>query len=265
MTTHIDRPMEVDPKELEAKVKEMYQAVAEQPGGRYHFEMGRSLAERLGYSAEILDALPGPALDSFAGVGYFFDLARLEPGERILDLGSGCGMDVFFAAHQVGKSGSVTGIDMTPAQLAKAEALRADLDYPNVQFVPGHIEDLPFDDAQFDVVISNGVINLSAAKDKVFAEAARVLRPGGRLAIADIVAEVELPLKVVCNVDLWASCIGGAARQDAYQQAIEATGIRLERMKKNDYRFLSEQALDATDRYRVKSVSMLGRKAQGHP
>jgi ubiquinone/menaquinone biosynthesis C-methylase UbiE len=153
---------------------------------------------------------------------------------------------------------------MTPAQLAKAEAPRADLDYPNVQFVPGYIEDLPVDDAQFDVVISNGVINLSAAKDRVFAEAARVLRPGGRLAIADIIAEVELPLKVVCNVDLWASCIGGAAQQDAYQQAIEAAGIKLERMKKNDYRFLSKQALDATDRYRVKSVSMLGRKLLGH-
>jgi ubiquinone/menaquinone biosynthesis C-methylase UbiE len=225
--------------------------------------LGRSLAERLGYPAEILDVIPGPAVDSFAGVGYFLDLARLESGERILDLGSGSGMDVFFAAHQVGDAGSVTGIDMTPAQLAKAEALRADLDYQNVQFVPGHIEDLPFEDSQFDVVISNGVINLSAAKGAVFAEAARVLRPGGRLAIADIVAEVELPLSVVCNTDLWASCIGGAAQEDAYQQTIEAAGIRLERMKKNDYRFLSKQALDATDRYRVKSVSMLGRKTLG--
>jgi ubiquinone/menaquinone biosynthesis C-methylase UbiE len=263
MTTHIEGPTEVDPAELEAKVKKMYQAVAEEPGGSYHFELGRSLAERLGYPAEILDVIPGPAVDSFAGVGYFFDRARLESGERILDLGSGSGMDVFFAAHQVGDAGSVTGIDMTPAQLAKAEALRADLDYQNVQFVPGHIEDLPFEDSQFDVVISNGVINLSAAKGAVFAEAARVLRPGGRLAIADIVAEVELPLSVVCNTDLWASCIGGAAQEDAYQQTIEAAGIRLERMKKNDYRFLSKQALDATDRYRVKSVSMLGRKTLG--
>jgi arsenite methyltransferase len=264
MTTHIDRPTGVDPKELEAKVKKMYQAVADEPGGSYHFELGRGLAERLGYPAEILDVLPGPAVDSFAGVGYFFDLAQLEPKERILDLGSGSGMDVFFAAHLVGEAGSVTGIDMTPAQLAKA-ASSAGLDDPNVRFVPGHIEDLPFDDAQFDVVISNGVINLSATKDRVFAEAARVLRPGGRLAIADIIAEVELPLKVVCNVDLWASCIGGAAQQDAYQQEIEAAGIRLERMKKNDYRFLSKQALDATDRYRVKSVSMLGRKLLRQP
>jgi ubiquinone/menaquinone biosynthesis C-methylase UbiE len=169
-------------------------------------------------------------------------------------------MDVFFAAQLVGETGSVTGVDMTPAQLAKAEELRLHGGYPQVSFLPGYIEDLPFADAEFDVVISNGVINLSASKEKVFAEAARVLRPGGRLAIADIIAEVELPPSVVCNTDLWASCIGGAAQQDAYQEAIEHAGIRLELMKKNDYRFLSKQAVDASERYRVKSVSMLGRR-----
>jgi ubiquinone/menaquinone biosynthesis C-methylase UbiE len=242
----------------------MYRSVADDPQGSYHFELGRGLAERLGYPAETLDVLPVPAVDSFAGVGYFFDLARLEPGEHVLDLGSGSGMDVFFAAHLVGPSGSVTGIDMTPAQLAKAESLLQGDTYPNVRFLPGYIEDLPFEEAEFDVVISNGVINLSAAKDQVFAEAARVLRPGGRLSIADIIAEVELPPSVVCNTDLWASCIGGAAQQDAYQDAIEGAGIRLELMKKNDYRFLSQQALDASDRYRVKSVSMLGRKVLRH-
>jgi ubiquinone/menaquinone biosynthesis C-methylase UbiE len=264
MTLRLTRSPVVDTKELEAKVRMMYEAVAEEPDGSYHFELGRGLALRLGYPAETLDMIPSPAVDSFAGVGYFFDLARLEAGERVLDLGSGSGMDVFFAAHFVGEKGSVTGIDMTPAQLAKAEALRIDGGYDHVSFLPGYIEDLPFADGEFDVAISNGVINLSAAKDKVFAEVARVLRPGGRLAIADIIAEVELPPSVVCNTDLWASCIGGAAQQDAYQEAIEAAGIRLELMKKNDYRFLSKQALDASDRYRVKSVSMLGRKILRH-
>jgi ubiquinone/menaquinone biosynthesis C-methylase UbiE len=265
MTMRLTRSPVVDPRELEAKVKEMYRAVADEPGGTYHFELGRGLAQRLGYPAETLDALPPPAVDSFAGVGYFFDLARLERGEHVLDLGSGSGMDVFFAAHLVGETGLVTGIDMTPAQLAKAEGLLSGGTYPNVRFRSGYIEDLPFGDAEFDVVISNGVINLSAAKDRVFAEAARVLRPGGRLAIADIIAEVELPPSVVCNTDLWASCIGGAAQQDAYQEAIEGAGIRLELMKKNDYRFLSQQALDASARYRVKSVSMLGHKVPRRP
>jgi ubiquinone/menaquinone biosynthesis C-methylase UbiE len=264
MTLRLTRSPVVDPKELEAKVKEMYRAVAHEPGGNYHFELGRALAQRLGYPPETLDALPKAAVDSFAGVGYFFDLARLQPGERVLDLGSGSGMDVFFAARMVGETGSVTGIDMTPAQLSKAESLRVDGGYAQVGFLPGLIEDLPFEDGEFDVVISNGVINLSAAKDKVFAEAARVLSPGGRLAIADIIAEVELPPSVVCNIDLWASCIGGAAQQDAYQEAIEAAGLRLELMKKNDYRFLSKQAVDASDRYGVKSVSMLGRKVMRH-
>jgi ubiquinone/menaquinone biosynthesis C-methylase UbiE len=260
MTVRLTHSPVVDPRELEAKVKEMYRAVADEPGGSYHFELGRGLAERLGYPPDILDALPTPAVDSFAGVGYFFDLARLSPGEKVLDLGSGSGMDVFFAAHLVGDTGGVAGIDMTPAQLAKAEEVQRDGGYPQVSFLSGYVEDLPFGDAEFDVVISNGVINLSASKEKVFAEAARVLRPGGRLAIADIIAEVELPPSVVCNTDLWASCIGGAAQQDAYQEAIEHAGIRLELMKKNDYRFLSKQAVDASERYRVKSVSMLGRR-----
>jgi ubiquinone/menaquinone biosynthesis C-methylase UbiE len=260
MTVRLTRSPVVDPRELEAKVKEMYRAVADEPGGSYHFELGRALARRLGYPAETLDMLPRAAVESFAGVGYFFDLARLSQGENVLDLGSGSGMDVFFAAHLVGETGSVTGIDMTPEQLAKAEQLRLDGGYSQVSFVPGYIEDLPFADAEFDVVISNGVINLSASKEKVFAEAARVLRPGGRFAIADIIAEVELPPSVVCNTDLWASCIGGAAQQDTYQEGIEAAGIRLELMKKNDYRFLSKQAVDASERYRVKSVSMLGRR-----
>jgi ubiquinone/menaquinone biosynthesis C-methylase UbiE len=260
MTMRLTRSPIIDPRELEAKVKEMYRAVADDPRGSYHFELGRGLAQRLGYPAETLDVIPVPAVDSFAGVGYFFDLARLEPGEHVLDLGSGSGMDVFFAEHLVGPSGSVTGIDMTPAQLAKSQSLIEGDAHAKVRFLPGYIENLPFGDSEFDVVISNGVINLSASKGRVFAEAARVLRPGGRLAIADIIAEVELPPNVVCNTDLWASCIGGAAQQDAYQEAIEDAGIRLELMKRNDYRFLSQQALDASDRYRVKSVSMLGRK-----
>ena len=182
----------VDSNELAAKVREMYRAVAENPKGSYHFELGRDLAERLGYPSSILDESPEAAVDSFAGVGYFFDLADLKVGEEVLDLGSGSGMDVFFAARQVGEGGRVAGIDMTPEQLDKAERLRSAAGFLQVTFIMGQIEDLPFDDAGFDVVVSNGVINLAPDKPKVFAGAARVLRPGGRLVVADIVAEVEL-------------------------------------------------------------------------
>lgn len=260
MTTPVGATTVVDAIELEAKVKDMYRAVAEDPLGSYHFELGRELAERLGYPPQMLDQIPIGAVESFAGVGYFFDLAGLREGHEVLDLGSGSGMDVFFAAIQVGPTGRVVGVDMTPEQLDKSERIRVEAGLPQVTFIEGYIDDLPFPDASFDAVISNGVINLSVDKGKVFAEAARVLRPEGRLAIADIVAEVELATTIVANTDLWASCIGGAAQQDAYQRAIESGGLRLELMKKNPYRFLSESARNACDRYGVKSISALARK-----
>jgi ubiquinone/menaquinone biosynthesis C-methylase UbiE len=169
-------------------------------------------------------------------------------------------MDVFSAALQVGEAGRVVGIDMTPEQLAKAERLRVAAGFDQVTFGEGYIEDLPFPDASFDAVISNGVINLTPDKRRVFAEASRVLRPGGRLAVADIVSEIELTPHIVNNTDLWASCIGGAAQQDAYQEAIEGSGLRLELMKRNQYRFLSESALGAGERYGVKSISLFARK-----
>jgi arsenite methyltransferase len=250
----------VDTQELEAKVKDMYRHVAHEPEGKYHFEMGRSLAERLGYPAEVLDRIPDGAIESFAGVGYFFDLARLSEGESVIDLGSGSGMDVFFAALQVGKGGSVVGIDFTAEQLDKARDLARETGVDHVELREGRIEKLPADDASFDCVISNGVINLSPEKERVFAEAARVLRPDGRLAIADIVSERELKESIVCDADLWASCIGGAAQQDAYRAAIENAGLRVEELRENPYKFISERAQDASEKYGVKSVSVLAVK-----
>ena len=250
----------VDTEELEAKVKDMYRHVAEEPDADYHFEMGRPLAERLGYPAEVLDGIPAGAIESFAGVGFFFDLAKLVAGESVIDLGSGSGMDVFFAARQVGPSGRVIGIDFTAEQLAKARGLASDGGFDQVELREARIEAVPAEDASFDCVISNGVINLSPEKDRVFAEAARVLRPGGRLAIADIVSESQLKESIVCDADLWASCIGGAAQQDAYRAAIEGAGLRLEDLRENPYKFISERAVNASDKYGVKSVSVLAAK-----
>jgi ubiquinone/menaquinone biosynthesis C-methylase UbiE len=239
----------------------MYRAVATEPRGDYHFELGRSLAERLGYPAEVLDELPAGAIESFAGVGYFFDLAALQRGERVIDLGSGSGMDVFFACTQVGPQGRVVGVDFTAEQLGKAEKLAAAAGYDQAEFRAGRIERLPAEDESADCVISNGVINLSPEKQAVFAEAARVLRPGGRLAIADIVSEQQLKDSIVCDADLWASCIGGAAQQNAYRDAIEAAGLHIEQIRQNPYKFISERARDASAKYGVKSVSLLARKA----
>ncbi len=248
----------IDQAALESKVQEMYRQVAQEPQGDYHFEIGRRLAERLGYPAATLDQIPAGAIESFAGVGYFFDLAGLVEGEQVIDLGAGSGMDAFVAATLVGGSGRVVGIDFTTEQLAKASRMATDLTH--VQFRHGRIDDLPVPDADFDCVISNGVINLAADKRRVFAEAARVLRPGGRLAIADIVTEKQLTDAIVTNVDLWASCIGGATQEDTHREAIEAAGLQVKETRRNDYHFLSPQARDAGTTYGVKSVSILAVK-----
>jgi arsenite methyltransferase len=250
----------VDTKELEQKVQEMYRAVATEPHGDYHFELGRSLAERLGYPGDVLDALPDRAIESFAGVGYFFDLADLQPGEVVVDLGSGSGMDVFFACTRVGPQGRVNGVDFTSEQLSKAQTLAVVAGFDQAKFRAGRIETPPVEDESADCVISNGVINLSPEKDKVFAEAARLLRPGGRLAIADIVSEQQLKESIVCDADLWASCIGGAAQEDSYRQAIEAAGLRVEDIRRNPYEFISQRARNASVKYGVKSVSLVARK-----
>ncbi|MGQ4879764.1 methyltransferase domain-containing protein [Billgrantia sp. LNSP4103-1] len=251
----------VDRQELEARVKAMYRDVAEAPQGAFHFEMGRALAERLGYDPGALDRIPAAAIDSFAGVGHFLDLAAIQPGETVLDLGSGSGMDSLLAALAVGSGGQVLGLDMTVAQREKAERLAREAGFDQVTFHAGYIESPPFADGSIDVVISNGVVNLSADKPRVFAEASRVLRPGGRLALADIVTERALPESVSCNATLWAACIGGALQQDAYRAAIEAAGLDIETWREHpEYRFLTDSAQGASATYGVKSISLLAIK-----
>ena len=247
----------VDTAQLEAKVKDMYRDVAQHPHGAFHFELGTPVALRVGYAAERLAAVPAGAVESFAGVGHFFDLAGLTAGETVVDLGSGSGTDVFYAASLVGPTGRVIGIDFTEEQLEKARRLAADSATTNVEFREGRIEALPVPDSSVDCVISNGVINLCPDKKAVFAEAARVLRPGGRLAIADIISEQPLTDAIVCNADLWASCIGGAAQQDLYLDAIETSGFVVDQVRVNPYEFISEQARRASATYGVKSISLL--------
>jgi len=248
----------VDSADLETKVKAMYRQVAEDPHGEFHFEMGRGLAERLGYAPTDLDAIPSEAIDSFAGVGYYFDLADLRPGETVVDLGSGSGMDSFIAARKVGKAGAVIGIDMTDEQLAKAERLRAAAGFANVGYRKGYIRATGLGDASCDAVISNGVINLAPDKGAVFREAARLLRAGGRLALADIVTETRLPDGIAGDATLWAACIGGAMQVGDYRSAIEAAGLRVKRLKENpQYRFISKNAQGAAKKYGVRSVSLV--------
>jgi arsenite methyltransferase len=251
----------LDTHELEQRVKHMYEEVARHPDAEFHFETGRALAERVGYAPEDLDRIPASAIDSFAGVGYFLDLASLGPGEAVLDLGSGSGMDSFLAALAVGSDGKVVGVDMTAQQLAKGRRLAAEAGIENVEFREGYIENPPVDEDAFDCVISNGVINLSPDKGAVFAAVARALRPGGRLALADIVTTDQLPEGVTCDASLWAACIGGAMQRDRYRQAIEGAGLEIVEWRENEqYRFVSERADNAVRKYGVKSVSVLARR-----
>ena len=193
----------VDPEALRGEVREKYRAVALKPDATYHFHTGRPLAERLGYEMGSVDALPHRAVESFAGVGNPFSLRRLEPGERVVDVGSGAGFDSFIAAGQVGGDGGVVGVDMTSEMLEKSRATAQFLGYDNVEFRDGLAEQLPVEDAWADAVISNGVINLCADKQAVFAEVRRVLRPGGVLQFADIANGRPVPPEALRDIDLW--------------------------------------------------------------
>jgi ubiquinone/menaquinone biosynthesis C-methylase UbiE len=253
---------QLDTADLTERVKGMYQEVALHPDREFHFETGRPLAERLGYPAADLNRIPAAAIDSFAGVGYFLDLAAIEPGETVLDLGSGSGTDALLAALAAADDGSVIGVDMTAEQLAKATDLAAQGGLGNVEFREGQIEEPPVEPGSVDCVISNGVINLSPDKPTVFAAAAVALRPRGRLAIADIVSATQLPEGITCDASLRAARIGGAMQRDSYLQAIERAGFEVAEVRENDYRFISDRAEGATQKYGVTSISILARKRE---
>jgi arsenite methyltransferase len=215
----------VDPEALRADVREKYREVALHPDGEFHFHTGRPLAALLGYPDDVVDALADRVVESFAGVGNPFSVRPLRPGERVVDLGSGGGFDCVVAALAVGAEGRVVGVDMTPEMLAKARATADGLQLGNVEFREGLLEQLPVEDGWADVVMSNGVINLCADKSAVFAEAYRVLRPGGVLQFADIANGKPLPDAAVCEIDLWTGCIAGGLPVDDWCAAIEGAGF----------------------------------------
>lgn len=222
-TTRADLP--VDPEALRAEVRVKYSEVATNPGRNFHFHTGRPLAERLDYPRDILAALPDEAVESFAGVANPFSAGPIPEGSRVVDLGSGAGFDCFVAGRIVGPTGEVVGTDMTPAMIERSSRVADRLGMTHVAFRRGILEELPIEDGWADVVISNGVLNLIADKRRVFAEAHRVLRPGGVLQFADIAVGKAVPEAAQCDIDLWTDCIAGGRSVDEWCELIAGAGF----------------------------------------
>jgi arsenite methyltransferase len=194
--------IDIDVQLLKSEIKKTYASVSQEPEKDFIFPTGRAWAEDLDYPEE-LSSVPDTAVESFAGVANPFSLGRLAPGEDVLDVGCGAGTDTLVAAQMVAPAGQVTGIDMTPEMLARAQAAAAEMGATNVAFVEGDVEQLPFASESFDVTISNGVIDLIPDKDAVFSELFRVLRRGGRLQIADVTIQQPVSEEGRRDIDLW--------------------------------------------------------------
>jgi arsenite methyltransferase len=195
--------VDIDVEVLKCEIKKTYARVSQEPDEDFIFPTGRAWILDLGYPPELVARLPEGAAESFAGVANPFALGKLEQGEVVLDVGSGAGTDSLIAAQMVGPEGRVTGVDMTQEMLAKARAAAAEMKATNVEFVEGEVESLPFEAESFDVIISNGVIDLVPDKDAVFSEIHRVLRPGGRIQVADVTIQNPVSEEGRRKIDLW--------------------------------------------------------------
>jgi arsenite methyltransferase len=195
--------VDIDVEVLKCEIKKTYAQVSGEPETDFIFPTGRAWALDLGYPPDLLARVPNGAAESFAGVANPFTLGPLGPGERVLDVGSGAGTDSLVASQMVGPQGAVTGVDMTPEMLAKARGAAAEMGAANVEFLESEVETLPFEDERFDVVISNGVIDLIPDKEAVFSEIHRVLVPGGRIQVADVTIQNPVSEEGRRKIDLW--------------------------------------------------------------
>jgi SAM-dependent methyltransferase len=224
MTETLD-PTAVDLDALRASIRAEYAAVASEPERGFHFHTGYRLAAILGYRQEWIEVLPAGAVVSMAGTGNPFALGEIRPGERVVDCGSGAGADALIAAHMVGPAGRVIGVDMTSEMLAKARANARDAGLANVEFRQGLLESLPIEAGWADVVISNGVLNLVPDKAAALAEMYRVLRPDGRLQLADITLERPVSARSKQDVSLWTGCIAGGILAEELRALVIAAGF----------------------------------------
>jgi arsenite methyltransferase len=223
--TQVYEELGINQDELRDAIREEYNAVALTPDMDFHFHTGRKLAKMLNYEDSWLNNVPETVIDSFAGTGNPFSLGEILPGEHVVDIACGAGIDSFIAAHKVGETGRVVGVDMTSAMIIKAREALAQTNLTNLGFYEGYSEDLPVDDGWADVVILNGALNLMPDKDAVLREAARVLKPNGRLQMADILVQRPVSLGSKKKIDLWTGCIAGALMEDELHESVVKAGF----------------------------------------
>lgn len=211
--------------EIKEAVKERYGRVAREPAAAFNFPVGKAFALKVGYPKEILDTLPQPMSESFTGANNPQPFTNLKPGEVVLDLGCGAGLDLYFYAKAAGENGRVYGLDISEDMVNKAKANMEAAGIKNAEIKCGHSDNLPFQDNFFDVVASNGIYNLSPDKEKVMREALRVLKPGGRTVFCEIVLKEALPESVRKSIDDWFRCIGGALPEKEFLALMEKSGF----------------------------------------
>lgn len=244
-------------------VQSLYTEVAQEPQKAYHFPLGLEALLFVGYPEADLKRLPPTALESFAGVGYPFGTNSIRPGDTVLDIGSGSGTDILYASLEVGPKGRVMGLDFTPAMIRKARANIEKIGASNVKIIEGNATKIPLPDASVDVVTSNGVLNLVPDKAAAFREIMRVLKPGGRLQLADIVVQEDVGAVCGLNPQLWADCIGGAAVEVEYLRTIEEAGFTDVKVQRRiDYfsKSSSENTRRLTKAFGAQSIVLGARK-----
>lgn len=244
-------------------VSGMYTEVANFPQKTFHFPTGRRACEYVGYQTDELDTIPRKAIESFAGVGYPFRAEVIHPGDHVLDIGTGSGTDLFIAALRVGPEGRVQGLDITDSMIDKVESIITDVQYANVEVSKGHAESLPYTDTTFDVVTSNGVLNLVPDKKAAFGEIARVTRKGGYIQISDIALHREISEKSRMDPQLWAECIVGAVPEDHYLEMLRDTGFDdIQILHHQDYFAESpdESTKNAAKKYGAIAITLMARK-----
>lgn len=218
-------PYKLKLKPLQNAIQESYGKLARDPNEKFHLIKGRSLVARVGYAFEYLNRIPSQSIDAFAGVGNPFSIRPLTSGLTILDLGSGAGLDSCLAAIKVGPTGRVYGVDMTREMIETARESARKLRLGNLSYIRGYAEKLPLPSSSVDVVISNGAINLCPDKNKVYAEIFRVLKPSGRIQIADVVVDTEISPHTKEFIHLWVNCVAGGVKPEDYQMIVSAAGF----------------------------------------